>query len=201
MRQAVAVASDDGVGLEREAVVAIDITFDFRTDASGDPDASSPTLLRDHQLLWSKPLPSGRDFQLTPRSQKPYVLLHDSDLGRFFLTSDSVLATFTRRPDMQTIIGQLPPADIDALNTITYTIGGMILWPGNQIDGQWTINQARGCSGRIADRFDLTVECNAATTRATRRTRSLIHSAATATSSTSSAPSLGTSTSGSSMTS
>jgi hypothetical protein len=80
-------------------------------------------------------------------------------LGTFLLTSDAVLATFTRRPDMQVIIGQLPPADIDALNTITYTIGGMVLWPGNQIDGKWTINQARGCTGRIADRFDLTVEC------------------------------------------
>ena len=33
---------------------------------------------------------------------------------------------------MQVIIGQLPPADIDALSTITYTIGGMSLWPGNQ---------------------------------------------------------------------
>jgi hypothetical protein len=60
---------------------------------------------------------------------------------------------------MQAIVAQLPAADIDALNTITYTIGGMILWPGNQIDGQWTINQARGCIGRIADRFDLTIEC------------------------------------------
>jgi hypothetical protein len=32
----------------------IDITFDFRTDATGenpDPDASSPTLLRYHHLL------------------------------------------------------------------------------------------------------------------------------------------------------
>lgn len=142
--------------------MAIDITFDFRTDATGknpDPDASSPTLLLYHHLLWSKPLPSGRHFQLTPQSQKPYALVHDSDLGTFLLTSDSVLATFTRRPDMQAIIGQLPPANIDALNTITYTIGGMVLWPGNQINGKWTINQARGCTGRIADRFDLTVEC------------------------------------------
>jgi len=49
--------------------------------------------------------------------------------------------------------------DIDALDTITYTIGGMMLWPGNQIDRRWTINQARGCTPRIADRFDLTVEC------------------------------------------
>jgi hypothetical protein len=45
--------------------MAIDITFDFRTDATGknpDPDASSPTLLRYHRLLWSKPLPSSRHF-------------------------------------------------------------------------------------------------------------------------------------------
>jgi hypothetical protein len=144
------------------AAVTIDITFDFRTDAAGknaDPDASSPTLLRSHHLLWSKPLPSGKHFELTPRSQKPYALLHDSGLGKFLLTSDAVLATFTRPPDMQAIIGQLPPADIGALNTITYTIGGMVLWPGNQIDGKWTINQARGCTASIADRFDLTVEC------------------------------------------
>lgn len=97
----------------RVAAVAIDITFDFRTDATGknpDPDASSPTLLRYHQLLWSKPLPSGRQFELTPRSQKPYALVHDSDLGRLVLTSDSVLPTFTRRPDMQAIVDQLPVA-------------------------------------------------------------------------------------------
>jgi len=146
----------------RLADVVIDISFDFRTDVIGknlDPDASSPTLLRYHYLLWSKALPSGTHFELTPRSQKPYALLHDSGLGKFMLTSDSVLATFTRRADMRAIIDQLPRAYIDALNTITNTIGGMVLWPGNQIDGKWTINQARGCTGRIADRFDLTVEC------------------------------------------
>jgi hypothetical protein len=143
-------------------MVTIDTTFDFRTDVTGknpDPDASSPTLLRYHHLLWSKRLPSGRLFELTPRSRRPYALIHDSELGKFWLTSDSVLATFTRGRDMQAIIGQLPPAHIEALNTITSTIGGMILWPGNQIDGKWTINQARGCTGKIADRFDLTVEC------------------------------------------
>lgn len=142
--------------------MAIDITFDFRTDVTGknaDPDAASPTLLRYHHLLWNKPLPSGKPFELTPRSRKPYALLHDSGLGKFLLTSDSVLPTFTRRPDMQAVIDHLPPADVDALNTITRTIGGTILWPGNQINGKWTINQARGCTGRIADRFDLTVEC------------------------------------------
>lgn len=109
--------------------------------------------------LWSKPLPSGGHFELTPQSQRPYALLHDSDLGKFLLTSDTVLPTFSRGQCTQAIIGQLPPADVVALDTIRYTIGGMILWPGNRIDGKWTINQARGCTGRIADRFDLTVEC------------------------------------------
>lgn len=37
----------------------------------------------------------GKHFELTPREQRPYALLHDSDPGRFLLTSDSVLATFT----------------------------------------------------------------------------------------------------------
>ena len=42
------------------------ITFDFRSDTppGRDPDALSPTLRRYHQLLWSKPLPSGAPFEL-----------------------------------------------------------------------------------------------------------------------------------------
>ena len=47
------------------AVMVIDTTFDFRTDAAGkDPDTYSATLCRYHQLLWSKPLPSGVVFEL-----------------------------------------------------------------------------------------------------------------------------------------
>lgn len=44
----------------------IDVTFDFRSDTPPgmDPDARSPTLRRYHRLLWSKPLPSGRAFEL-----------------------------------------------------------------------------------------------------------------------------------------
>lgn len=140
--------------------MAIDPSFDFRTDAGGgDPDTASRTLQRYHHLLWSKQLPSGEAFRLAPSATRPYYLHHESDLGKFWLTSDSVLATFTRRSEMQPIISELPAADIMALDTITYTIGGMVLWPGNQIAGKWTINQARGCIHRIADRFDLTVEC------------------------------------------
>ena len=34
-----------------------------------------------------------------------------------------------------------------------------MIFPGNRIDGKPTINGARGFTGRIADRFDLTLEC------------------------------------------
>jgi hypothetical protein len=43
--------------------------------------------------------------------------------------------------------------------TISYTIGGMMVFPGNRIQGKWTINQARGCLKRISDQFELTVQC------------------------------------------
>lgn len=34
-----------------------------------------------------------------------------------------------------------------------------MVFPGNVIDGKQTINGARGFNGKIADRFDLTLEC------------------------------------------
>ncbi len=49
--------------------------------------------------------------------------------------------------------------ELEAFNAIGYTIGGMMVFPGNRIDRKWTINQARGCTRRIGDRFDLTLEC------------------------------------------
>ena len=42
---------------------------------------------------------------------------------------------------------------------IGYTIGGMMVFPANRVNGRMTINGARGCHPRIRDRFDLTVEC------------------------------------------
>jgi hypothetical protein len=47
----------------------------------------------------------------------------------------------------------------DAFRTIGYTIGGMMVFPGNRIDGKSTINIARGFNRKIADRLDLTLEC------------------------------------------
>src|SRR5664279_5660003 len=75
--------------------MVIDTAFDFRTDASGkDPDAYSPTLRQYHKLLWSKVLPSGRLFELDDTTRGAY-LFHGSELGKFFLCSDSVIPTFT----------------------------------------------------------------------------------------------------------
>lgn len=138
-------------------MTAIDTTFDFRTDANGgDPDKTSPTLRRYHQLLWSKPLPNGKLFELTCNFRDRY-LYHRSELGEFVLTSDSVLPTFTSWKRCAHIIG--PKEEDDHFDYITYTIGGMMIFPGNKVNGQMTINGERGFNQKISDRFDLTLEC------------------------------------------
>ena len=137
----------------------VDVTFDFRSDAAGgDPDRMSPTLRRYHQILWSKALPSGAMFTLETSRRAPY-LYHQSSLGKFTLSSDSIIPTFTRWKRMQHIVTQIPEEENEAFRAIGYTIGGMMVWPANSVDGQRTINVERGLNTRIADRMDLTLEC------------------------------------------
>lgn len=122
----------------------IDTSYDFRTDASGkDPDTHSPTLRQYHKLLWSKPLPSGRPFYLSVATPRVY-LHHHSELGEFFLSSDSVMATFTRWKSFRHIAELFPEEANEAFRRVGYTIGGMMVFPGNRIDGKQTINGARG---------------------------------------------------------
>lgn len=131
----------------------IDTTFDFRKDATGpDPDNSSPTLKRYHQILWSKPLPDGRPFDLDGKSGKGY-LYHNSEIGEFVLASDSVLPTLIRRKGYEPVINQTSQKDREYFDYITYTIGGMMIFPGKKIDGKLTINGARGFNGKIDDRL------------------------------------------------
>ncbi|MGD9560667.1 MAG: hypothetical protein AB7F88_01450 [Pyrinomonadaceae bacterium] len=52
-----------------------------------------------------------------------------------------------------------PKENDEYFDYITYTIGGMMIFPGNKIDGLMTINGARGFNRKIGDRFDLTLEC------------------------------------------
>lgn len=135
----------------------IDITFDFRRDTpeGKDPDSHSKTLRDYHRSLWSKPLPCGAVFDL--KDNVPgYYLYHRSDLGEFSLSSDAVIPTFKWNSQIQAWISE---ADLEAFNAQTYTIGGMMVFPRNRIDSKWTINQARGCTRSIRDRFDLTLEC------------------------------------------
>jgi hypothetical protein len=47
----------------------------------------------------------------------------------------------------------------ESFRAIAYTIGAMMVWPANRVDGKQTINGARGFIRSISDRFDLTVEC------------------------------------------
>jgi len=138
----------------------IDITFDFRSDTppNRDPDALSPTLHRFHQALWSKPLPGGARFDLQDARPRGY-LRHCSELGEFFLSSDSVIPSFRKEASLSTTLAGISTEEQAAFIGLTYTIGGMMVFPGNVIDGRMTINGARGFHPRIKDRFDLTVEC------------------------------------------
>ena len=138
----------------------IDITFDFRTDTptGKDPDALSPTLRSYHKFLWSKSLPNGVLFELDDTREKVY-LYHKSQLGEFFLSSDSIIHTFSRWASMAYIINQLKDGEAEAFRSIGYTMGGMIIFPANRVEGKSTINGARGFHPLIKDRIDLTLEC------------------------------------------
>ena len=138
----------------------IDINFDFRTDTppGKDPDALSPTLRSYHKLLWSKHLPDGSLFTLDDTKDNVY-LYHQSDLGEFCLSSDSAIHTFSRWASMAHIISQLKEGEAEAFRSIGYTMGGMIVFPANRVDGKNTINGARGFHPLIKDRIDLTMEC------------------------------------------
>lgn len=139
---------------------SIDTNFDFRSDTAPgkDPDSFSPTLRSYHKILWSKPLPNGKMFELVDTKDKAY-LYHHSELGEFFLSSDSVIHSFSKWTSMAHIIGQFKNGEVEAFKSLGYTIGGMMIFPGNRIDGKATINGARGFHPLIKDRIDLTLEC------------------------------------------
>ncbi|MEO7060593.1 MAG: hypothetical protein ABI083_12800 [Lapillicoccus sp.] len=138
----------------------IDTRFDVRADAGGkDPDSHSKTLRRYHQLLWSKPLPGGTVFDLDA------MLHHKSDLGDFWMSSDSIIHTYStwvRPARLVGVVEQVPPYEIVAFFNLACTVGAYLVFPlATPVDSKWplTINGARGLHPRIRDRFDLTLEC------------------------------------------
>lgn len=137
----------------------INTSYDFRIDAHGrDPDTHSQTLRQYHKFLWSKRLPGGTQFELDDVTPRAY-LHHKSDLGEFFLSSDSIIPTFTRWEKLNHIIRQFPEVENEAFRAMSYTMGGMMIFPSNRVGGKRTINGARGLHLRISDRMDLTLEC------------------------------------------
>ena len=138
----------------------IDVNFDFRTDTpkGRDPDSDSPTMKEYHRLIYSKPLPDGKDFKLESNSSSYYYLTwNDIRFG-----SDSIIASF-RYDSYQWMHDKLKIRLPDYNKYMqdyrhkAYTVGGEIIFPKHQ--KPQSINQRRGCDHKIRDRFDLTLEC------------------------------------------
>lgn len=131
----------------------IDITFDFQTDTreGKDPDSDSKTLRAYQQLLWSKPLPNGEIMELG--IEKGFLKWRDMWFGSDSITASFIHNRFRLRKEVESRPG-FAQWKKDYWHK-TYTIGGGIIFPMVR----WSMNQARGCSVRICDRWDLTLEC------------------------------------------
>ena len=110
-----------------------------------------------HQILWSKPLPSGKNFLLDLNT--PKLLHHKSELGEFFLSSDQIGNTYSNVGKMSHIVEQVSKDEMDYFWNTRATIAGHAVFPAKKIDNKMTINGARGINHKIQDRFDLTLEC------------------------------------------
>jgi len=141
-----------------EQKLPIDVSFNFYSDSGGkDPDSHSLTLKKYHKLLWSKPLPSGKIFTLTNTDSSSY-LTYSSAQEVISLSSDSISNSYRDKKALSSITSELSE-EVEEFRNIGSTIGGYILFPGKKLDGKMTINGARGFNQKIADRFDLTLEC------------------------------------------
>lgn len=136
--------------------------FDFWQSCprKGDPDARCHLLREQHRLLWSRPLPNGREFLLTDRSPGGYLRL-SSDGVSMDLTSDSVIPTYASYGRTQAVAARsgVEAHLLHEFEALSGSIGGMMLFPGFRVDAKDSINQARGKTYAIGDRLDLTVEC------------------------------------------
>lgn len=132
----------------------IDVDFYFFDDTpeGEDPDSHSPTLRRYHRLLWSKPLPDGRPFDLQAgRARLPY-LVYEHDGMRMVLGSDTIATR--HRKALHDLFVQLSDEVNEAFLRRSYTICGFTLFPV----AQGSMNQNRGLDSKIKDRWDLTLE-------------------------------------------
>ena len=102
-------------------------------------------------------MPNGNLFELYDKKNGAY-LYHKSELGEFFLGSDAITHSYKNHKRKRWLTEQIP-SEVNELFDAGSTIGAYIVFPNNRIDGNHTINQARGVHSLIDDRFDLTLEC------------------------------------------
>jgi hypothetical protein len=136
--------------------------FDFWQSCprGGDPDARCHLLRNQHRLLWGRPLPNGRQFELEDRFPDGY-LRSTSDEVVMNLSSDSVIPTYAsyRRKQARAARAGIADDRLEEFEVLSGGIGGMMLFPGFSVAGKSSINQARGTTYAIGDRMDLTLEC------------------------------------------
>ena len=86
----------------------IDTNFDFHADSHGrDPDVFSLTLKKYHKILWSKPLPNDKLFNLQDNKAGRY-LYHKSELGEFILGSDAISHSYKNHKNKQWLTPKFP---------------------------------------------------------------------------------------------
>lgn len=146
----------------------MDLNIDYYSDAAGkDPDKYSPSLNEHHRMLWQKPLPNGKIFNLESVRDNGYLLLHKPEMGgELYLSSDALghslfpdydKASYSRSFPHEAISKQLRDV-IEDFWKQQVGIAWYIIFPAHMRNGH-TINQARGVNPKILDRFDLTLEC------------------------------------------
>ena len=119
-----------------------------------DPDSASKTMQKYHQELWSKQLPNGERMELKCVDNGAL------EWGKFRFGSDSIIVSFRyqkQRKLLEEVAGSMDNYRefVEDFLHRTYTIGGEMIFPKHPN----SINQARGTSPQICDRFDLTLEC------------------------------------------
>ena len=140
--------------------MTIDTEYDFRLDSGGrDSDYASQTLRNYHQRLWSKPLPDGKVFEIVHDPSRYSYLIGETRFGTMFLSSDSITTSMSVHKKLQPVLSQIPESDLERFKSAGSTIGARIVFSGKKVNGLQTINQARGFSSQVRDRFDLTLEC------------------------------------------
>jgi hypothetical protein len=135
----------------------IDTSFDFRSDSNGkDPDAHSPTLRKYHSFLWSKQLPIGERLEVEEINS---ALIYRFNMQTLKFGSDSISNSYIGTKKIAHLIGQITQTEFEEFRDKGSTIGGYLIFPSEREGGKMTINGARGFNTKIADRFDLTLEC------------------------------------------